>query len=227
MLAYLKLIIIFAMLNQMHNIKNLKKYPIGIFAPKGADAVSIVQPFNNAKSGLFIMEIWKDIKGYERFYQISNLSKIRSLDRIIKHPVHGICLKKGGIMKQSKMNIGYMLITFCKNGITERFLVHRLVASHFISNPLNKSEVNHINSIRHDNSIENLEWVTHSENCCHAYRVGSRKSVRRKYSEHDIRTMFKYKTNGKTTTQIANIFNTKPCNISLILNRKSYKNILI
>jgi len=73
--------IIFVMFNQMHNIENLKKYPIGILSPKGLSAVSIVQPLNNAKSGFIIMEIWKDVPEYENLYVASNQGNIKVLLR--------------------------------------------------------------------------------------------------------------------------------------------------
>ena len=70
---------------------------------------------------------------------------------------------------------GYEQIMLCKNKKTYVKCVHRLVAETFIPNPLNKPEVNHINGIRHDNRVQNLEWVTHSENVLHAFRKLKRK----------------------------------------------------
>tara|TARA_R110002126_G_scaffold277191_1_gene422936 strand:+ start:42 stop:533 length:492 start_codon:yes stop_codon:yes gene_type:complete len=67
-------------------------------------------------------------------------------------------------IKPSKNTNGYMLICLCKNGKRKMFLLHRLLATAFITNPENKTEVDHINGVRDDNRLENLRWVTHQEN---------------------------------------------------------------
>lgn len=110
-------------------------------------------------------EIWKDIKGYENQYQISNLGNIRALSR------KG---KRKGVerMKTTISNWGYPIISIWKNNKPKTFSVHRLVAETFIDNPNNKAEVNHKNGIKTDNRVENLEWVTREENIQHAYDTG-------------------------------------------------------
>lgn len=102
------------------------------------------------------IEIWKKIDNYEN-YQISSFGNVKSLNyNNTKTPK---------ILKKVKMKIGYNNVTINK----KLFYIHRLVALHFIDNPENKREVNHINGIKHDNRIENLEWCTPSENIKHAY----------------------------------------------------------
>lgn len=106
-------------------------------------------------------EIWKDIKGFEGYYQISSLGRVRSLDR------WGKGIKKfyeGKIIAQSKHPTGYMIVSLCKDAKAKTVFMHRLIAEAFIPNPDNKPEVNHINTIRDDNRIENLEWCTRQEN---------------------------------------------------------------
>lgn len=109
-------------------------------------------------------EIWKDIIGYEGYYQVSNLGNIKSLDRDIQYSdgkvVHYYGKEIHGFIKNS----GYITVDLYKNNKRKKFSVHRLVAEAFVENPLNKFEVNHINENKLDNRAENLEWCTSSEN---------------------------------------------------------------
>ena len=107
------------------------------------------------------MELWKDIHGYEGQYQVSNLGRVRSLDRIAPK---GKSLK-GAIRKQFiNKKTGYCYVNLCKNAKSNNILVHRLVASAFIDNSEHKETVNHINEIKTDNRAENLEWMSLDEN---------------------------------------------------------------
>jgi hypothetical protein len=117
------------------------------------------------------MENWKDINGYEGYYQISNFGKIKSLPRVLENRI-----KKETILKLIINNHGYVACGLTINNKHKRFLVHRLIAEAFIENTQNKPFINHINGIKDDNRIENLEWVTHSENVKHAYDIGIKKS---------------------------------------------------
>jgi len=122
-------------------------------------------------------EIWKDIIGYENVYQISNLGNVRRLETFM--------MNKNNIMQKfNAKNLlpnldttGYYRISLCKNHIHKKTSVHRLIALHFIPNPENKPEVNHINGIKTDNRIENLQWNTYSENIKHAYDNNLRQSA--------------------------------------------------
>lgn len=106
------------------------------------------------------MEHWKDIKGYEGLYQVSDLGNFRSVDRIS----HGRRLK--GLNRKVTVNkrTGYCYASLCKDGIVKNCLVHRLVAEAFIDNPENKATVNHINENKQDNRAVNLEWMSLNEN---------------------------------------------------------------
>lgn len=117
-------------------------------------------------------EIWKDIPDYEGIYQVSNLARIKSLSRLVKNGKKKTKLTKDLILKQTNNTSGYKHVTLCKNTINKNGIVHILVAKAFIPNPDNKPEVNHKDGVKTNNNIENLEWVTSSENRIHAYETG-------------------------------------------------------
>ena len=112
-------------------------------------------------------EIWKDIKGYEGSYQVSNLGSVKSLNRF-DSAGHKL---KGKILKACINFDGYHQVILC-NGRIKTFTSHRLIASAFIPNPENKPEVNHKKGIKLDNRASELEWCTRSENMQHAYDIG-------------------------------------------------------
>ena len=115
-------------------------------------------------------EIWIDVFGFNGIYQISSLGNIRSI-RFFKNKGNNI-IREITPYSQSK---GYLQVCLCLNGSIKRFTIHKLVAEHFIPNPQNKPCINHINSNREDNSIDNLEWVTFRENNIHSIKMGKRK----------------------------------------------------
>lgn len=115
-------------------------------------------------------EIWKDIKGYEGLYQVSNYGRIKSLARIVIGKNNSIRIVKEKILKLHKDTIGYFDVTLSKNNKIKRILVHRLVTEAFIPNPLSLPEVNHKDGNKQNNYFVNLEWCTKSNNQKHAYK---------------------------------------------------------
>lgn len=113
------------------------------------------------------MEIWKDIRGLEGYYKISNLGRVKSLDRVSNNRTY-----KGKVLKTKPGTHGYVQLNLCKDNIRYRLSIHRLVAEHFVSKIKGKEEVNHKNGIKHDNRSENLEWVSRIENLNHAVLTG-------------------------------------------------------
>lgn len=108
-------------------------------------------------------EIWKPIKGYEGYYEISNFGKVRSLDRIVKQ---GTSLRK---VKAKTINLhigayGYPCVSLCKDGKTKCFPIHRLLARAFIPNPENKPHIDHIDTDKTNYRLDNLRWCTQKEN---------------------------------------------------------------
>lgn len=118
------------------------------------------------------MEIWKDIKGYEGLYQVSNKGRVKSL----KYNK----TKKEKVLKSSTNNAGYLSVELWKYGERKKCYIHRLVATAFIDNQENNLEINHKDENPENNSIENLEWCnrkynnnygTHNQKVSEALRV--------------------------------------------------------
>ena len=105
------------------------------------------------------MEEWKDIKGYEGLYQVSNYGEERSLDRIVIDKNGREMCFKGKILKPNDNGNGYLFVVLSKNGDVKNHLVHKLVAETFIPNPNNYEEVHHKDHNTNNNRVENLEWI--------------------------------------------------------------------
>ena len=116
-----------------------------------------------------MIELWKDIKDYEGFYQVSNLGRVKSLSRSIYDSRGYMIYRKGKIKKPSVDKNGYPQIGLCKNGTVITRKIHRLVAETFIPNPENKPEINHKDEDKLNNCVDNLEWVTEKENVNYGY----------------------------------------------------------
>lgn len=135
-------------------------------------------------------EIWKDIKGYEGSYQVSNTGKIKSLRRAVeiidKNGKSRISIYQEKVLKQGKDPNGYKRVGLALNGKDKTVKVHRIVAQTFIPNPENKPQVNHINGDKTDNNVNNLEWCTAKENIEKAFETGLKKKGKEVYNSKPV-----------------------------------------
>ena len=111
-----------------------------------------------------MIEEWRTIEGYEGLYEVSNLGRVRSVDRYVIDSLGHRRFYKGKVLFPVKNNLGYLLVSICCNGKHKMFLVHRLVAQAFLLNPENLTEVNHKDEDKTNNNVENMEWCNRSYN---------------------------------------------------------------
>lgn len=130
-------------------------------------------------------EIWKDVKGYEGLYKVSNLGNIKRIlfinNKVIK--------KQDKLLKPQINKRNRIYITLYKEGKKKNCIVHRLIAEAFIPNPNNYPEVNHIDGNSLNNNVNNLEWCTKKYNCKHAY--DNNLSKLKKYNENNKKNIIR------------------------------------
>ena len=176
---------------------------------------------------LIVQEEWKDIKGYESVYQISNLGRVKR--------IAGKCLSKANSYRTvtesilttfpNKTRHNYIYVNLNNNGL-KQFRVSRLVAIHFIDNPNNLPEVNHIDGNKNNNCVTNLEWCTQLENIRHSFKIGTHKirkgndAPNSKLTEEQVRLIREELQNGSTGRHLAWKYNVSEGMISLIKHNK-------
>lgn len=180
--------------------------------------------------GVQLMETWKDIDGYEGYYQVSDLGRVKSLprkDRLGRN-------HKGRTLKPfSDNNKGYLCVELHKFGVGKTIKIHRLVAIAFIPNPFGKPQVNHGDGNKKNNCADNLEWSTSEENIQHSFdtNLNNRKGERNSQSKLTIedvkyiRENFKSKDNVFGAKPLAEKFKVEKSRIYKIVRRTNWENI--
>jgi len=158
-------------------------------------------------------EIWKDIKGYEGIYQISNLGKVKSLKRYKKNKSKLQLVNEKILSNYTNSKNGYVYVYLCKDGNYKNVRLHKLVAQTFIENPMNYKYINHINGDKTNNNVNNLEWCTQSYNV-----IDSRKRNGSYDNDNKIIRLYKIYKNCK---KVANIVGFSSENIRQILKRNN------
>lgn len=188
-------------------------------------------------------EIWKDVRGYEGIYQVSNKGNVRSLDKFQDFPLFAKgnsggnktvmtpVLRKGKLMRLTEAKTGYLCVGLFKDNKNKWTLVHRLVADAFLEQEENKKHVNHKDSNRKNNAVTNLEWCTPRENTNHAWTEGGLKDIphktfvsNSKLTDEQIAEIKKIKTSTKIANEkIANMYGITRRSVDRLIKGESYK----
>ena len=159
-----------------------------------------------------MQEIWKDINGYEGLYQVSNLGRVKSLDRRARNHKNGSTrFVKGQMITATGNGNGYKIVGLRYQRKRENRYVHRLVAEHFIDNPDDKKYINHIDYDTSNNCVENLEWCTQKENIIHSKDHMCKPRNKFKPSNTGEKYIGKRSKNGKYSCYRVNIPRMKIC----------------
>lgn len=178
-------------------------------------------------------EIWKEIKGYEGIYSISSFGNVKRHERSVPSKNASRMVLKEKLLKIHTNHRGYSYVVFGVNNKSQNYSIHRLIAEYFIPNPENKEQVNHINGIKSDNRIENLEWATRKENMVHARENNLFPSDHNRGIKHGkailnpkkVREIRELKDNGKSYKQLADLYSVSMGCIQLIMNRTNWKHV--
>ena len=163
-------------------------------------------------------ELIKDIEGFEGLYAITSHGRVWSYPKPMKRGGKWLSVRRDGFYPQ---------VVLVKDGVKNPRMVHRLVAEHFIPNPHNKPQVNHKDGDKTNNRMDNLEWVTPSENGQHAYRtelskpsVNQRRSAMKLTDEQRREIVERYKAGSITTRQLAKEYGCSCALVSMLINGK-------
>ena len=167
-------------------------------------------------------EIWKDIEGYEGYYQVSNQGRVKSLDRVVPHARCGTITKKEKILKHGNTK-GYDMVVLCVEHKKKAITDHKLVAEAFICKKENYLQINHIDGNPRNNVVSNLEWCTPYQNTIHALKNKLRKT---KLSEKDVLEIrYKYNEKNITRKELAQQYSVDYSSIHRIVHNEYWNHI--
>jgi len=184
-------------------------------------------------------EVWKDIEGYEGYYQVSNNGRVRSVERQVEcnGKIHN---RKSRILKPGESKTGYYRVVLSKFGKHKNASIHRLVAKAFLTTKKNRNCVNHKDLDKKNNRVKNLEWCSFKENSEHAVKNNRYKrgkdAARAELNDEKvikIRNLYYSKENQSVRrldmpypiTKLATMFGVSPQAIYCIIKRKTYKHV--
>jgi len=179
-------------------------------------------------------EKWKPVtvEPFTEIYEVSNIGRVRSLDKMGNHKVRGHKrIFRGRVLIQGMANNGYMSVDMRSAPYKKRLSVHRLVALAFVDNKYSKPQINHIDGDKANNHVDNLEWVTPSENQLHSRRIGLQKTVVgedvffSKLKVVDVLSIRERHASGESLISISKDYHVAYSNISAIITRRSWKHI--
>lgn len=170
-------------------------------------------------------EIWKPIKEYEGYYEVSNRGRVRGLDRILSNNYRW----PGRIMKFKTNRYGYYSICLHKNGIKDERRVHRLVMEAFVGPLPVKGHTRHLDGNKLNNCLENLAYgdarSNHADMIAHGTSPKGDRHPGKKLSTEDVLFILKSLENGAVGRLLAKSFGVSPATISLIKNRKNWSHL--
>lgn len=200
---------------------------VNAMSPQGV----IDRPFTCGALYFANMEEWRDVPGYEGFYQVSSIGNVRSLGRIVESKnQHGQTDMRvqERILSPGRNSDGYLSVVLYGNDGKVSAKVHKLVAGAFIPNPMGRPQINHIDGVKAHNWVNNLEWVTASENLKHAYRIGLAITCNgnaKLTTSQVIEIRRLYEIEGMMQADIARLFNIYKTLVHKIVHNIIWKNI--
>jgi predicted XRE-type DNA-binding protein len=179
-------------------------------------------------------EEWRSIAGYEGFYEVSNFGNVRSCDKYVNATRGSKALRKGRVLEKTEIAGGYQRVCLSREHVKEYESVHRLVALAFIPLRDGADFVNHKDLNKKNNRVDNLEWVTQSENNQHAHDAGAyaegnnlaskNKNVARKLTPDEVAEIRKLATErSMSQTKIAEKFGIHQSMVSYLKSRKTWR----
>lgn len=172
-------------------------------------------------------EEWKDIPGYENYYQASNHGRIKRVGGYIRHSNNSMKNWSEKVLAQKQDAGGYLKVEFSKDGKRKNILCHRAVCAAFHENPQNLPQVNHKDGDKTNNSVDNLEWCSKSHNRLHAFATGltSAKGSKNSQAILTVDRVLKIRESNERVKDLARQHGVSPATICDIKNRRSWAHI--